>query len=345
MTLTFGYGPITAQVPLGSTRTIATEYRETLELCSYAESLGFERAWVSEHHGAADSYLPSLTVLMAAILATTKRLGVSMGVGLAPLQHPLRFAEDCAVLDQIAPGRVAVGLAAGWRDEEFRAFNTPKEERVRRTVELIEICRQAWSGERFDYVGDHWEFAQVAVRPPSTRPIPIYMGASAERSSRRAGRIADGLVVSRGEISRASRLVDSFAEGAAEAGFTPFDKRLAVVCNLFVSDDGTIPPIVEAAIWHHLGTYEAWRTTDKPGVPFALPSLDSKRVVASTIYGTPDVVLRKLSSWVSTFRNYDLELVCRFHYPGMTMEDAKPAMNLFSQSVMPGLRSIAVERS
>src|SRR5205823_8708655 len=99
VTVQIGIGLFTAQVPPGSTRTFEQEYRETLDLVRLAESLRFDSAWVSEHHGAGDGYLPSLLPVLAALAAATDRIKIGTGVMLAPFHDPLRLAEDAAVVD------------------------------------------------------------------------------------------------------------------------------------------------------------------------------------------------------------------------------------------------------
>src|SRR3990167_5118163 len=81
-------------------------YAETLDFIEWTETVGFDGAWVPEHHGAPDGYIPSPLVALAAIAARTKRMKIGSGVALAPLYHPVRFAEDCAVLDILANGRL-----------------------------------------------------------------------------------------------------------------------------------------------------------------------------------------------------------------------------------------------
>ena len=125
MTLRFGIGLFTGQIPAGSSRTFAQEYRETLELVCLAESLGFDSAWVSEHHGSSDGYLPSLLPMLAAFAAVTERIELGTGIVLTPFHEPLRLAEDAAVVDQLSGGRLILGLGLGWREEEFRMFGVP----------------------------------------------------------------------------------------------------------------------------------------------------------------------------------------------------------------------------
>src|SRR5205085_11723936 len=74
MSLRVGIGLFTGQIPSGSPRTFADEYRDTLEMVRRAEALGFDSAWVSEHHGTSDGYLPSLLTMLAAFAAVTERI-------------------------------------------------------------------------------------------------------------------------------------------------------------------------------------------------------------------------------------------------------------------------------
>ena len=115
-----GIGLFTAQLPASSKRSFEQEYRETLELVRLAERVGFDSAWVSEHHGSSDGYLPSLLPMLAAFAAVTERIELGTGVVLTPLHDPLRLAEDAAVVDRLSGGRLMLGIGNGWREEEFR---------------------------------------------------------------------------------------------------------------------------------------------------------------------------------------------------------------------------------
>jgi alkanesulfonate monooxygenase SsuD/methylene tetrahydromethanopterin reductase-like flavin-dependent oxidoreductase (luciferase family) len=265
-----------------------------------------------------------------------------MGVALGPFQHPLRFAEDCAVVDQISNGRLVVGLGYGWREEEFRSFAVPIRERVGRTVDLIEVCRRAWSEDRFSYEGRHVRYEQVAVIPRPARPIPIVMGGTVEAAVARAGRIGDGFISSQWAAGpdvfrQRVAIVD---EAARAAGRNPDDLLLITLLNVFVSEHGGLPEEVVARVWHQLGTYAAWRVpTDVPGVPFALPPMDRAAVEAGVISGTPDQVIPRLLPWVEAFRKRRFVLGVRLHYPGMSFDAASNTVDLFSRQVLPRLQN------
>ena len=159
------------------------------------EDAGLDAAWVSEHHFRGRRLLPSLLPLLAAFAAVTTRIELGTGVVLAPFHDPIRLAEDFAVVDQIAGGRVVCGLGIGWRDEEFRAFGIDVSSRVRRTTEIVEILRQAWSDDRVDFKGRHYSYEGVAVTPKPARVPPILLGGFVDDAIKRAGRIADGYLV------------------------------------------------------------------------------------------------------------------------------------------------------
>ncbi|MBA2313621.1 MAG: LLM class flavin-dependent oxidoreductase, partial [Actinobacteria bacterium] len=165
MALKLGVGLFTGQVPAGGDRTFQDDYAGVLELARLTEAAGLDAAWVSEHHGSADGYLPSLLPMMAAMAAVTTRIELGTGVILAPFHDPLRLAEDFAVVDQISGGRTICGLGIGWREEEFRAFGLDIASRTRRMSEIVEVLRAAWSGDRFDFSGRHYSYSQVAVTP------------------------------------------------------------------------------------------------------------------------------------------------------------------------------------
>lgn len=343
MAFKIGVGLFTGQVPAGSDRSFHQDYADALDLVRLAEDEGFDSAWVSEHHGSADGYLPSLLPLLAAMAARTSRIELGTGVVLAPFHDPLRLAEDFAVVDQISGGRVVCGLGIGWREEEFRAFGIDVPTRVRRLTEIVEILRRAWTGERFDFRGRHYSYEAVAVTPPPARVPPIYVGGFADTAIRRAGRIGDGYISSRAQPDRVAAAFALAAEARREAGR---DGRplAALLQNAFVTDDPERDwPTVARGIGHQLGVYAGWRAgTDVPGAPLEVAPPDDATIRATTAYGTPDEVAAFLEPLARILGPHpDSHLILRFHYPGMAAAPAAESIKLFAREVAPRLRAAA----
>jgi probable F420-dependent oxidoreductase len=341
MSVHVGVGLFTVQIPQGSSRTFAQEYRDTLEMVKLAETLGFDSAWVSEHHGSSDGYLPSLLAMLAAFAAVTERIRLGTGIVLAPLHDPLRLAEDAAVVDQLSGGRLILGLGAGWREEEFRMFRVPIGERGVRTEETVEILRRAWSGRRFSFEGRVYRYDRVKVTPPAAQPggPPIYLGGYADAVLRRAGRVADGYITD--AMEDVASAVPAVEAAARAAGRDPEAIALALLQNVAISRDGSGWDAAAPGIAHQLGAYTAWdEGADTPERDtLDLPDAPEGELRAVTAAETPDEVAERLKAIVRAHADRrDLHLVVRLHYPGMSLEQACAMLEVFAQDVLPSLR-------
>lgn len=168
-------------------------YSEVLDVISWTEEAGFTNAWVPEHHLADDGYMPSPLVTLSAIAARTKKLKLGGGIALAPLYHPVRFAEDCAVLDILSGGRVEMGLGIGYRTRELEAYGVDKSTRGRLFDEWLEIVTRLWAGETVDFEGRFFSIKGAKVMPPTPRgKIPLYIGGLSEKALARSARYGDG---------------------------------------------------------------------------------------------------------------------------------------------------------
>lgn len=343
MGLHLGIGLFTGQIPPGSPRSFHDEYRETLELVKLVEEIGLDAAWVSEHHFSADGYLPSLAPMLAAFAAVTERIQLGTGVILAPFHDPIRLAEDFAVVDQLAGGRTIAGFGIGWRDEEFRAFNLPTKERVRRMTEIIDILRLSWNDERFSYNGRHYSYSDVAVTPKPARVPPILLGGFVDDAIERAGRIGDGFISSRVPTDRLKQSFELAARARQEAGHqgAPI---VAVLQNAFVTDDPERDwPVVREGIGHQLGTYAGWRAgTDVAGKPLEVIPPPEDQIRATTAYGSSADVIEALLPTVKVLSAYpESHLILRLYYPDMTVDSAAEAIRGFASEVAPALRDAA----
>ncbi len=130
-----------------------------------AEELGFEAMWLGEHHfgpyGAGD--IPNPILLGADLAARTSRIRIGQMANIAPWWHPIRLAEDLAILDNMTGGRVDVGFGRGvWPYEgpQFHANADPRKDKENRELfrETVEIVREIWTNEYFSYRGTNYTF-------------------------------------------------------------------------------------------------------------------------------------------------------------------------------------------
>jgi probable F420-dependent oxidoreductase len=344
MAVHIGIGLFTAQVPSGSDRTFEQEYRETLDLVRLAEAVGFDSVWVSEHHGASDGYLPSLFVLLGAMAAATTTIRLGTGVVLTPLHDPIRLAEDAAVVDQLSGGRLTVGLGLGWREEEFRMLRIPFAERLARHTETVEILRRAWSGERFSFSGEVFDLDRVRVSPPPAQAggPPIVLGGYVDAALLRVGATADGYITDADDAGFVRHALTLMEEGARGAGRDPSSLGLVLMQNVWVQEGGDPWATIEAGVVHQWGSYGAWAEGhDTPEHDTLEPWLDDlAEARRATPHGSPEEVLGALRRTVAAFgdRPGGLDLVVRLHYPGMDLDTAARAVELFAERVIPGLK-------
>src|SRR5439155_3017082 len=278
-----------------------------------------------------------------AFAAATERITLGTGVLLTPFHHPLRLAEDAATVDLISGGRLILGLGLAWREEEFRMFGVQFGERVRRTVETVDILRRAWTGERFSFEGRAFSFDRVLVTPAPARAggPPIWLGGSVEAAIRRAGRLADGYIRTRGgEVEKMRRDVGFAEEAARQAGRDPSALAFAQLQNTFVSDEADAWEIARRFVPNQLGIYGAWdEGSDTPERGFALAPPDEATMRRLTPTGTPQEVTHRLRPLVETFAGRrDFHLIIRRHYPGMDFDTAARGIELFGEKVLPSLR-------
>ena len=176
-------------------RPIDELYARTLDHIVYAERLGFDTIWTSEHHFIDDAYSPSLLPICAAIAARTNHVRIGTNILLLPFHDPLRIAEDAATVDAISGGRMDLGVAVGYKNEEFAGFNIPRRERAARMEEAVEVIRASWAPGAFSFDGKHFRYRQVNVTPkPVQSPMPLWFGGFSEPAVRRAARLGDGLL-------------------------------------------------------------------------------------------------------------------------------------------------------
>jgi len=119
-------------------------YANSLEECRLADELGFHAVWLAEHHFSPYGICPNLAVFGAAVARETKRVRIGTAVVIEPFSHPVRIAEEFAMLDILSGGRLDFGIGRGYQPKEFTGLGVSME----RTRERFEEGDKAGRGRR-----------------------------------------------------------------------------------------------------------------------------------------------------------------------------------------------------
>ena len=153
--------------------TQARVYADVLAQAEYADALGYDSVWLAEHHFSEYGICPSMAVLMGALAERTRRVRLGTAVTILPFNHPLRTAEEWAMVHQLSEGRLDFGVSRGYQPGEFGGFDIPMDESRERFEEALAIIKQAWTQDRVNFEGAHYRVREVRVLPrPVQRPHP-----------------------------------------------------------------------------------------------------------------------------------------------------------------------------
>ncbi len=302
-------------------------YEASVDMAAWADGYGFDVVYLAEHHGADDGYCPAPIVQASAIAARTKTMRLHFSALIAVLHHPLRLAEDLAVLDLISNGRVEATFGIGYRPHEYAMFGVTKSKRVAILTEIIGVLDQAWTGEPFEYRGQ-----TVVVRPtPVQRPRPpIYIGGSTEASALRAAHLGDNY------LPAAPGLLEIYQQERRRLGLpVPPPPPPRGPLFLFVTDDPERDwPIVAPHVQYTSNSNYEWSKERGVGsTPYPpVTTLEALKAATEFAVVTPDECIA-----LATALGQDAELVFQPLIGGLPPEHGWRSLELFAAAVLPEL--------
>ena len=138
-----------------------------------ADELGYDEAWVLEHHFTGYGICGSPMTMAAYVLAQTKNLKVGTGISVIPLEHPLRLAEQVALLDNMSNGRFIFGIGRGVFVKDFKVFGVDMENSRDMMDEWVDVMQAAWTNRHSQFDGQFVKFDEIELFPrPLTLPHP-----------------------------------------------------------------------------------------------------------------------------------------------------------------------------
>lgn len=147
-------------------RPLADVYNDHLDMVAQAERLGFHSYWFAEHHFGSDRAAPSPNLMIAAASQRTSKILLGNMVNVLPFHHPVRLAEETAMLDHLTDGRLQFGIGRGVRPPEFRRYKVDMGSSREMFTESYDMQRELWTAEEVSAEGKWWSFDDVTIVPP-----------------------------------------------------------------------------------------------------------------------------------------------------------------------------------
>ncbi|MEX2480253.1 MAG: LLM class flavin-dependent oxidoreductase [Gammaproteobacteria bacterium] len=336
--LPVGYFPCTQDPPHGDN--VAGLIDELIEQAELCEQVGFDGFYFTEHHQQEDGYLPAPVLMAGMIGMRTKRIKVGTCVLLAPLYHPVRLAEDIAVVDQATKGRMVAAVGIAYQPHDFDAFGVPIKQRAKRTEECVEVLRHAWTGEAFSYPSRYHTIDNVRVTPKPFQDggPPIWMAGWVPAGLERAGRMGDGWIADPIQsLPVIKDYADQYRAEAKKHGRKPF---VVLMRDCVIGADWQAcvaksdPTMLTHRWYYHYGAYvkdDYLKDVKSPDdLTFELAAKD--RLIA----GSPEQCLEQLLMWKEAIKpDY---VMLRMRQPGGPPQaEALADIRLFGEKVIPNL--------
>lgn len=231
-----------------------------LQVARVAEERGFDSVWFFDHlftptaieskypytregdypMSASDPFFDPIG-LFGVLAAKFERIKLGTGVLIPTYRNPIVLGKILATIENFAPGRIILGVGAGWMKEEFDATGVDYDNRGARLVEYIEALRAIWSGEPSAFDGRFYKWVEAGFLPAPIQPIPIIIGGHGDRALQRVAKHADGwaAVTGRGQgagIAALAKRIEVIAGFLEEQGRSLDDIEIVYTSALWFSD-------------------------------------------------------------------------------------------------------------
>ncbi len=334
-------------------------YHRYLDELEYADKLGYDGIVVNEHHQTAYGLMPSPNIMAAALARRTSRARIMvLGNAIGLRDHPLRVAEEIAMLDHISDGRIVSGFVRGIGWEYFGHSISPARSRAR-FDEAHDLIIKAWTtDEVFQWISPSYEFRYVNVwpRPLQTPHPPVFIpGAGSTETMKFVAKHRYSYMSVYAPLTVIKRWFDGYRGAARELGYEVDPEKIVLTMPTYVAETDEIAhrearPAVE---WlFHKGLKQSLAMVMPPGYmsaesmrgilmsgmkPYPLTSYEELVKGGFVLIGSAQTVGEKLQRWSRElgFGSLNAQLT----FGSMSHDNTVKSMELFATEVMPALRS------
>ncbi|MBI4562002.1 MAG: LLM class flavin-dependent oxidoreductase, partial [Candidatus Rokubacteria bacterium] len=295
--------------------------------------------WMEEHHGVKDHYWPSPLTVLAGFATRTSRVLLGTDILVMPFYHPVRLAEDVALLDVISAGRFVLGTAIGYKPDEFALYDTPLEKRGARFEEALKLTKALWTEDRVTFNGHFYKVEDARIEPkPLSKPHPpVWIGGWGELTLKRAATLAQNWIP--GPTADLARLTEGkrqFLENRRAASLTAPITEWPLTRDVIIADSDR--QARELAERHIMVSYRqeyagGWK---HPFIDASIATDLDRLMKDRFLIGGPDQVIAGIRRFVEAYGM--THLICRLFFPGMPHAHIMRELELLAGKVMPAFR-------
>ena len=339
---------------------------DQLEQACYAEEMGFEDVWLTEHYFTGESVYNDAILFAAALAMRTSRVRIGLAVVQMPFHHPVRLATQLALLDNLSKGRIDVGIGKGtvYNEYEFVGHGLRSGDSRERMEEGLELLQRAWREAPMTFNG---RFHQVEVPEIRPRPVqnphpPLWRSVISPGSFVDCGRAAVPILTSRLPVDKIAERWALYEQGLDEGGHSEGVRQKlraqnALWRNVYVAEsDAQAEDELSAFLTetrHHMMhvrdahnpddfvldpvTLNVWTdpsVSDAEALPFVLET--------GSIYGSPERVKEQIAELHDAGVQH---LLCQTGFGSMSQQHTLSSMRLFGEKVMPAFSTPTAARA
>ncbi len=309
-------------------------FNKLKEQAILAESLGFEGLWAHEHHSEGMMY-PSPLMVLSILASKTKTIKLGTNMLLLSLHHPVRVAEEGAMVDSLSNGRLRLGVSAGYSEIDLKAFNIDPKDRGKKMEEGLKIIRTLWNTEHIDIDDEFTHLRDFSIFPSTIQKPnpPIYVGATVNIAIQRAARLGDEFLISATQrMSEIPMIIGVYKAELDALGKNFADKSTTINRLVHVVENSSQKEEAKEFFGNALlKLYDSWGHSN-------ITELDSKERVLDEvndenfIIGEPQECIEKINKYIDLGIG---EIACLMNFGDPDLDTVERSMRLFSEKVMP----------
>ncbi len=344
-----GYFSLTDNPPgYGDTRKDPNRLiEELLTECVYAEEIGLNSAWVPEHHFGLFGVLPSPPAFLSYVAAKTSKIKLAPATVVLPLNHPLRVAEDFALLDLLSQGRAVLSAGRGYDAREYAAFGVDFSDSLEIFFEGLDIVQKAWTQDTFSHDGKFYQFPECTITPhPVQKPHPpIYVACFSEPTLRRAAQAGFNVIFAPfaaammfGSIQNA---VTEFRRESEAAGYTGREAMCSYFTNVTFNEAETLKTKERLLKYFSaiLPAFPQDPETTPPHIRYFIDIAQRLKTMTTDDLGSRSIITGDPEQCLGVLKECEeagiSEVIMYFNFGGLGHRETMEAMDRVAQHLLP----------